>query len=82
VLELSRNLTREFLQRGRELGVVRTDVPLDLLVEMQLAADEAGDRWLIRNWENLGDDEKRQLMEKRAELVRDMLDARHMGWGA
>jgi AcrR family transcriptional regulator len=80
VLEQSRTLTRVFLERGRELGVVRTDVPLELLVEMQLAADEAGDRWLIKHWDSLSDEEKHTLLEKRAELVRDMLDARHMGW--
>ncbi len=34
------------LQRGRELGVVRADVPMDLQMAMVLAIDQASDRWM------------------------------------
>lgn len=34
------------LARGRELGVVRSDLPLDLLMGMVMAIDEVSDRWL------------------------------------
>ncbi len=80
VVESNRALTRAFLERGRELGVIRTDLPTDLLMEIYLGADEAGDRWLLRHWSRLGHAEKRALFEARMDLVRDMLDAEHTGW--
>jgi AcrR family transcriptional regulator len=75
-----RDMTRAFVRRGRELGVVRSDLPLELLVEMSIAADEAGDRWMIRHWDEFTSQEQTHLIEARVDLVRDMLDARNVGW--
>lgn len=80
VLDWSRDLTRTFLRKGQELGTVRTDLPLELLLEMFLAADQAGDRWMMQHWEELDEREKIELLEARVDFARDMLDARHMGW--
>ncbi len=80
IMDRGRELAAAFLQRGRELGVIRTDLPLDLLVDIYVAADEAGDRWMVQRWKDLGGEEKRALMDARFDLVRDMLDAQHMGW--
>lgn len=80
VLNWSRDVTRSFLVRGQELGVVRTDLPLELMLEMLLAADEAGDRWMMAHWDGMGERERAGLLEARLDFARDMLDARHMGW--
>ncbi len=80
VLEYSRDLTRTFLERGRELGVIRTDLPLDLLVDIYAAQDEAGDRWMLRHWGGFSEAEKLALFEARLDLARDMLDVEHVGW--
>jgi AcrR family transcriptional regulator len=80
VLDQGRDLARGFLQRGQELGVVRTDLPLDLLVEIHMAADEAGDRWMLKHWAELSEPEKVKMLDALADLYRDMLDANHMGW--
>ena len=80
VLDWSRNLTRIFLQRGQELGAVRTDLPLELMLEMFLAADQAGDRWTIDHWDELDARARADLFDARLDFARDMLDARHMGW--
>ncbi len=80
VLETSREMVRSFLERGRELGVIRTDLPTDLLVDLYMAPDEAGDRWMLRHWSALTEAEKLDLFEARLDLVRDMLDAEHVGW--
>ncbi len=80
VLEESRGLVVAFVERGRELGVVRTDLPPDLLVEIYMAADQAGDRWMMRHWEGFSEAEKREVLEARLDLVRDMLDAEHTRW--
>jgi len=80
VLDWTRDFTRAFLRRGQELGVVRTDLPLELLLEMSLAADQAGDRWTMEHWDDFDEHGKLRLLEARVDLARDMLDARHMGW--
>ncbi|HSW29589.1 MAG TPA: TetR/AcrR family transcriptional regulator [Longimicrobiales bacterium] len=80
VMDWSRDLTREFLERGQTLGTVRTDLPLELMLEMFLAADEAGDRWILERWEGLDERGKAGLLDARLDFARDMLDARHMGW--
>ena len=81
MLEWSRDFTTSLLRRGRELQVVRRDLPLALLVEITLAADEAGDRWLVEHLDEYEDpDRLRKLMEARIDLLRDMLDAENEGW--
>ena len=74
-------LTRALLERGRELGVVRADVPLDMLVELARAVGEAGGRWIMERWDELTESERQALLEARLDLTRDMLDAKHVGWG-
>ena len=79
-LEWGRRLTTELLGRGRELGVVRKDLPLDLLVEVTMAADDAGDRWMIEHLDDFPGEALRKLVEARIDLMRDMLDAENEGW--
>jgi len=75
-----KDITRGFVRRGRELGVVRADLPLELLVEISIAADTAGDRWMVRHWDEFTQAEQARLIEARMDLARDMLDARNVGW--
>lgn len=79
-LEWSRRLTTDLLRRGRELQVVRRDLPLGLLVEVAMAADEAGDRWMIERLDEYPGDALRTLIEARTDMMRDMLDAENEGW--
>jgi AcrR family transcriptional regulator len=41
------------LKRGQELGVIRTDIPDDLLMAWVEAVDDAHDRWLLKHWHEL-----------------------------
>ncbi len=77
LMDRGRKLIAEFLGRGRDLGVIRTDLPLELLVEMYLAADTAGDRWMTRHWDEITDQERADLFVARVDLVRDMLNPSH-----
>jgi hypothetical protein len=79
LVERSRMLVRAFLQHGRDLGVVRSDLPLELLVEVYLAADQAGDRWLLRHWDGFDEREKHAFVAARVELARDMLGTGQSG---
>lgn len=79
-LEWGRRLTTELLRRGRELGVVRRDLPLEYLVEVTMAADEAGDRWMMEHLDEYRGEALTRLVEARIDLMRDMLDAENEGW--
>lgn len=50
------------LRRGQELGVVRTDLPLELLVALFIAVDDANDRWALAQWETLDTAEMKQVV--------------------
>ena len=41
------------LKRGQELGVIRTDLPEELLFAWQQALDAASDHWLLAHWSEL-----------------------------
>ena len=45
------------LARGRDLGVVRGDLPADLLLGLVVAIDEAADRWILVRFEALSAEE-------------------------
>lgn len=79
-LEWGRQYTRRFIERGQEVGAVRRDLPLDLLVEVTMAADQAGDRWMVDHRAEFDEEGLTALIEARIDLLRDMLDARNEGW--
>jgi AcrR family transcriptional regulator len=51
-----------FLKRGQELGVVRTDLPDDLIFALFRGVDTAGDQWLLNHWDALGPEKAQALM--------------------
>lgn len=60
---------RQALKRGRELGVIRNDLPYELLTELTLAVLRSLDRWAI--------DHKRPLAPERSiALVRSLIEQR------
>jgi AcrR family transcriptional regulator len=46
-------LVMRMIQRGQELGVIRADLPDELLFAWLHALDHASDRWLMDHWESL-----------------------------
>ncbi len=80
VLEMGRNQLNTLLARGQELEVVRTDLPLELLVDVALSVDEAGDRWRLEHWDEYGDEERAAHADVQIDLIRDMLHAKNQGW--
>jgi hypothetical protein len=71
---------RAIIDRGQTLGVVRTDLPTDLLVEIAMGADEGGDRWMMEHWESFTPEELRRIVDGRVDLLHDMLDKENEGW--
>jgi AcrR family transcriptional regulator len=51
------------IRRGRELGLVRSDIPDDLLVELIWAMDFVHDRWLGAHWQEMDQGERNRTTD-------------------
>jgi AcrR family transcriptional regulator len=63
----------QLLQRGRELGVIREDLPEELLMSLVAAIDDAHDRWLFDHWEALSTDDLEQAAARISDTLRRLL---------
>lgn len=66
-------LIHAILKRGCELGLVRKDLPLELLVQMVAAASEAADRWFVSVWEELGREKAEALSLRFMDAMRGLV---------
>jgi AcrR family transcriptional regulator len=61
------------LQRGQDLGLVRTDLPQTLLTHLFIAVDEAADQWFLANWDDLSEAQveaiAKQILETQKRLI-------------
>ncbi len=69
-LRQAQGWARSLLQRGQQLGAVRTDVPLELLTDVLSAADQASDRWWLARWDQLTPEQREHLAEGTFDLWR------------
>lgn len=53
LLEQAQFILIQLLRRGQELGVVRDDLPEELLLALVIALDDAHDQWLYAHWDQL-----------------------------
>ena len=74
VTEFAIDWTRRFIERGRELGVVRRDLSLEYLTRMINAIGEVGDQWLMEHWEDLTEEEAIEIVQKEIDLMKRMLE--------
>ena len=72
-MEQAQLLLVQILRRGRELGLVRDDLPEDLLLSLMMAVDDAHDQWLIANWANFSPDDLEAAAVRSVELLRRLL---------
>ena len=56
-----RRFVSDLLQHGRDVGAVRGDGPLGLLVAMVFGALEASDRWFVETWDGLSPGEREEI---------------------
>lgn len=71
--ELAYRIIRELVERGQHLGVVRDDMPLELLVQITVAADEAIDRWVVEHFDEFGDDDVDRIVGTYMDVTQRML---------
>jgi AcrR family transcriptional regulator len=72
-IEQGQALMRGLLARGRELGVIRDDVPEALLGAWVRALDGAGDAWILAHWEQLDDEALGQHADRVVDAMRRLL---------
>jgi hypothetical protein len=58
------------LRRGQMLGVVRNDLPEDLLLAWLQALDRSGDDWLLGHWDTLTSDDIARLSDQVSAAMR------------
>jgi AcrR family transcriptional regulator len=58
------------IARGRALGVIRTDVPAELIFAWMEALDTASDTWLLMQWEYLDREAIARLSDQTVEAMR------------
>lgn len=71
----ARQWQAELIERGQALGTVRNDLPAGLLQALLVGADEAGDRWVVENWERLGEVEVERIFNQVFGIFRRMLES-------
>lgn len=64
---------KQLLQRGRDLGVIRDDLPEELLISLLLAVDDAHDRWLFDHWSELTTADLEQAAVRIGDILRRLL---------
>ena len=60
----------QLIQRGQDLGVIRADLPSELLFAWLLALDRASDHWLLDHWERLDRAEMARLSDQTVAAMR------------
>lgn len=63
------------LDRGQALGVIRSDLPRDLLMALLMALDETADRWIGEHLDALGPDGVAALSPRLMQLWRRVLQS-------
>lgn len=74
--QLARRLAARVIERGQELGVIRTDASRQFLVEMVLGVAEAGDRWLLDRFESDDAIDFEHEAERQIDVFRRILEPR------
>ena len=75
VWESAQALLIQLLQRGRELAVMRNDLPDDLLQALLIAVDVAHDRWLFAHWTEMSPADIDVAAERIADTLRRLLES-------
>lgn len=61
------------VKRGQEVGVIRTDIPGELIFAWLQALDEASDQWLLAHWKDLDRAAIAQVSDQTVDAMRRAL---------
>jgi AcrR family transcriptional regulator len=68
------NWVTTIVKRGQELGVIRTDLPDELIFAWLQALDDASDSWLVAHWGHLDHETMRGVSDQTVDAMRRTLD--------
>jgi AcrR family transcriptional regulator len=68
-----RTFLMRLIKRGQDLGLIRTDLPDDLIVAWLFALDQASDQWLMAHWEHVDRAALAQLSDQTVAALSRML---------
>ena len=69
------------VKRGQELGLIRTDLPDELIFAWLQALDDASDRWLVAHWGRLDQDAIGSVSDQTVGAMRRTLDPTGLSHG-
>ncbi|MBW2733330.1 MAG: TetR/AcrR family transcriptional regulator [Deltaproteobacteria bacterium] len=69
IRQMNLDWSRHFLKAGQGVGAVRDDLPLDFLVRILGALDEAGDLWFVEQYETID----AQAMKTYGKILTDLI---------
>ncbi len=72
-LEFSTQWLTALIGRGRALGLVRRDLPEELLFTTVMGFSTAFERWVLDHWDGFSEDERVDLAEKAVDAYRRFL---------
>ena len=75
MIEQAQFLLLKLIRRGRELGVIREDVPEDLLLSLIVAVDDAHDRWLYAHGPELSPEGLDEAAVRIGDVLRRLLES-------
>ena len=73
LFQAARNWVNIIITRGQTLGVIRTDLPQSLLIDLVMGLLESLDRWVVVNWNQLTEQDKMDMPEVHVGLFKQML---------
>jgi len=73
--EQAQFLLAQLIERGRDLGIIRADMPEDLLLMLLIAVDDAHDRWLFAHWSELSSADLEQAARRISDTLCRLLSA-------
>jgi AcrR family transcriptional regulator len=76
VVDGSKIWLTDLIRRGQELGLVRDDLPNDLLLELVASLSMTMDRWFVTNWESLSPDQAQQVSSQSFGLIQRVVEPR------
>jgi len=70
IWKASRKQTEQWLQRGRDLGVMRNDISMELFMDLTFGVGLSLDRWLFEHIEDFSDAELEEAVFMMVDLIR------------
>lgn len=73
LFQLARQWVSRIIAKGQKLGIVRSDLPESLLVDLAMGLFETLDRWVVAHWNDLTAAERAEMPGEHVNLFRNLL---------